>query len=167
MTRPLARSVAIVGAGMSGLIAARRLRDAGFTVQVFDRSRRVGGRLATRVSDQGTFDHGAQYFTVRDPGFRIAVDAWRALGAVDTWTPRLVAIDAGGAQPAHSQLDDTTVRYVGVPAMNRIGEVLADGLAIRTDCRITRARHDSAGWHLEAEVGDPHAAPGPAAGVPL
>ena len=38
----------IVGAGISGLIAARRLVDADVSTMVFDKGRSVGGRLATR-----------------------------------------------------------------------------------------------------------------------
>ena len=49
MTQMNPPSVAIVGAGMSGLTCARALQDAGFRVQVFDKSRGVGGRLATRA----------------------------------------------------------------------------------------------------------------------
>ena len=59
-----APTVAIIGAGISGLSAARTLQDHGLTVTVFDKSRGVGGRMSTRRTDQGTtFDHGAQYFT--------------------------------------------------------------------------------------------------------
>ncbi|MEM7652453.1 MAG: FAD-dependent oxidoreductase, partial [Pseudomonadota bacterium] len=60
---------AIIGAGISGLAAADRLRLSGHSVTLFDKSRGVGGRMATRRSDHGSFDHGAQYFTVRDGRF--------------------------------------------------------------------------------------------------
>ncbi len=55
-------SVAIIGAGMSGLAAARTLRDAGRAVTLFEKSRGVGGRAATRKRDGFIYDHGAQYF---------------------------------------------------------------------------------------------------------
>ena len=59
--------VAVIGAGMAGLAAARTLAAAGHAVQVFDKGRGIGGRLSTRRTDYGAFDHGAQYATVRDP----------------------------------------------------------------------------------------------------
>ena len=60
--------VAVVGAGISGLICARRLQEQGFQVTVFEKSRSSSGRAATRRVDLSlSFDHGAQYFTVRDP----------------------------------------------------------------------------------------------------
>ena len=55
-------SVAIIGAGMSGLAAAHTLQDAGRTVTLFEKSRGVGGRAATRKRDGFIYDHGAQYF---------------------------------------------------------------------------------------------------------
>jgi len=41
------QSVAIVGAGMAGLVAAWLPKDAGFTVTVYEASLRVGGRVKT------------------------------------------------------------------------------------------------------------------------
>ena len=41
------RSVAIIGAGMAGLVAAWLLKQAGFTVEIFEASVRVGGRVRT------------------------------------------------------------------------------------------------------------------------
>src|ERR1700730_18565946 len=55
------KSIAIIGAGCSGLAAALILRDAGNTVTVFERSIEVGGRAATRRRQGFTYDHGAQY----------------------------------------------------------------------------------------------------------
>ena len=66
----------IIGAGVSGLVAGRRLVDAGATVIIVDKGRSVGGRLATRRIGGATFDHGAQFFTVRTPAFQAQVDDW-------------------------------------------------------------------------------------------
>ena len=63
------RSCIVVGAGISGLLAADELQREGWTVAVLDKSRGVGGRMTTRRVGEGTFDHGAQFFTVRDNRF--------------------------------------------------------------------------------------------------
>ena len=64
---------AILGAGMAGVTAARTLVQAGHQVSVFEQAPYVGGRMATRDTPWGSFDHGAQYFTVRDPRFALAL----------------------------------------------------------------------------------------------
>ena len=94
-------SVAVVGAGMSGLVAARALAESGYGVQLFDKARGPGGRMATRRGEDGLFDHGAQYFTARDPRFCARVDAWLQEGVVQAWDGRFGAAAAGEARIGH------------------------------------------------------------------
>ncbi len=75
----------IVGAGLSGLMAAHRLSAVGRRVLVVDKGRSVGGRLATRRLGGGILDHGAQFFTTRSAEFTAAVDAWVDAGVVSEW----------------------------------------------------------------------------------
>ncbi len=77
--------VQIIGAGLSGLTAARVLTDAGRHVSIIDKGRGVGGRLATRRIDDATFDHGAQFFTVRGDDFREVIEQAIADGVVAVW----------------------------------------------------------------------------------
>ena len=74
------RRVGVIGGGIAGAIAARRLRDEGFMVTVLDKGRGPGGRCSTRRADDLYFDHGAQYFTARGEAFAKQVDAWRSAG---------------------------------------------------------------------------------------
>ena len=53
--------VAIVGAGMAGLAAARALQaQQAWEITVYEKSRGFGGRVASRRRDGYIFDHGAQ-----------------------------------------------------------------------------------------------------------
>jgi monoamine oxidase len=54
--------VAVIGAGIAGLVAATRLREAGLTCTLLERHNRVGGRLFTHRSSKGSFDLGATWF---------------------------------------------------------------------------------------------------------
>ena len=58
--------IAIIGTGLAGLSAAQALHAAGLPVELFDKSRGSGGRMASKRSDAGSLDLGAQYFTARD-----------------------------------------------------------------------------------------------------
>jgi renalase len=75
----------VVGAGMAGLCAARELVAAGRSVVVLDKSRGVGGRVATRRLGSAVCDHGAQFFTVRGRAFGGIVAEAHAAGAVAEW----------------------------------------------------------------------------------
>ena len=70
----MTQNIAIVGAGISGLTAARKLIER-HNVIIFDKSRGVGGRMSTRYSEAYEFDHGAQYFTAKDKRFKMILSS--------------------------------------------------------------------------------------------
>lgn len=143
-------SVAVVGAGIAGIIAARRLHECHFSVTVFEKARGVGGRMATRrTADDAQFDHGAQYFTVRDERFAKYVDRWRAENFVVRWDGRFGAISRGQITASERRQD----RYVAVPKMNSICKHLAQGLQIRFDTRVVAPTRKNNVWMLHDEEG--------------
>lgn len=142
--------VAVIGAGMSGLIGARTLVDLGFEVTVFEKSRGLGGRTATRRADPTlSFDHGAQYFTARAPHFVRHVEAWIQQGIVAKWTGRIVTIEGAMVWPKIEQPQ----RYVGVPGMTAIAQHLAADLHIRRDTRIVRLKRVDETWQVTDATG--------------
>ncbi len=132
--------IGIVGAGMAGLACAEALSVNGHEVMLFDKGRGPGGRMSTRriptpLGEVG-FDHGAQYFTVRDGAFRRRVDAWLADGVVAPWSA------AGGDA------------YVGVPGMNAPVKQMADGQAVHWSTRVAGIERSGQGWRLVLEQGE-------------
>ncbi|MEM7729371.1 MAG: FAD-dependent oxidoreductase [Pseudomonadota bacterium] len=121
--------IAVIGAGMAGLTAAREL-SGGHEVVIFDKSRGVGGRMSTRYAGNYEFDHGAQYFTVADAGFRSVVDSLG--GAAGRWESRGLYIRKG-----ELTTDTGRPRWVGAPRMNGIPKALAEGLDIRLGRRVS------------------------------
>ncbi len=138
--------VAIAGAGIGGLIAARTLVDHGIDVTVFEKSRGVGGRLATRrVADELAIDHGAQYFTARDERFRRYVNSWIQDGLAQPWDGRIVALKPGGQIEKKADVP----RFVGVPGMNSIAKHLARDLCIQLQTQISGLTRDNQGrWRV-------------------
>ena len=146
------RRVAVVGAGIAGLACARRLSASGHKVKVYDKGRGVGGRAATRRMRIGEsdlrFDHGAQYFTARDPAFRTEVDRLVAAGAVERYPNSII----GFTDTARSLFPDEP-RFVGAPGMNGMAKALADGLDVETSCHIRECTRDAEGWALALSSG--------------
>ena len=128
--------IAVVGAGIAGLAAARTLHDRGHEVRVFERGPVPGGRCATRVagaielprglSGEVAFDHGAQYFTVRDDRFSTIAAEWERDRIIGKWLGRIVSFDGEGWE----DVEQGTSRYVGTPGMSAIATALARGLSI-------------------------------------
>jgi predicted NAD/FAD-dependent oxidoreductase len=149
-TTPTPR-VAVVGAGIAGLTAARTLQDHGFEVVVFDKARGPGGRTATRrATPELHFDHGAQYFTARDPHFARYVDAWLEQGVVAEWSGRFVAIDRGEVHQGSSR---SHPRYVAAPHMTSLARRLAEDLKVRLEAKIVRHDQAEGRWRLADESG--------------
>ncbi|QDS96880.1 NAD(P)/FAD-dependent oxidoreductase [Adhaeretor mobilis] len=138
-------TVAVIGTGISGLTCARTLVDQGFKVTVFEKSRGVGGRMATRRAEGSlSFDHGAQYFTARDSCFRRSVDSWLHDGIVKPWTARIVALEEGSIKKDKQGVD----RFVAAPAMNAVCRLLARDLDVQFRTRVMPVKRVHNRWNL-------------------
>lgn len=149
----MTRRVAVIGAGMAGASCARVLADAGWQVQVIDKSRGVGGRLATRrvdgllPADHGSapalaFDHGAPAFTARTPEFQRFVAQAAGDGLLARWRPRLAP---GSAVPL-----DTPDLWLALPDMPALCRSLLQGLRVATRCTVDALRPVAGGWQVLA-----------------
>jgi renalase len=139
------KSCVIVGAGISGLLAANTLKQEGWTVTVLDKGG-VGGRMATRRVGEGTFDHGTQFFTVRGERFANLVEGWLRAGVATEWTHGFA--DAEG-QPN----EDGHPRYRGSEGMTSIPMHIAHGLDVRTGERVIGVDDGDDGWEAVCESG--------------
>lgn len=140
----------VVGAGITGLLAARRLQQEGMEVVVLDKGRRPGGRLATRTLrhetlGDGLCDHGAQFFTVRSPAFRDVVDEWIEEGVVQEWC-------RGFANQVTGK-DKEYPRYRGRDGMKSIPLHLTKELDVRTSVRVRSLWLEGEHWQLRTEDG--------------
>ena len=125
-----AQHIAIVGAGMAGITAARTLAQAGHQVMVFDKSLGVGGRMATRRSPFGGFDHGAQYFTVRDPRMALALQTVPdSLTHCRPWSANAVRVLDPSGRVVEAARPGPEAHWVGVPGMSALVKHWAQPLA--------------------------------------
>lgn len=132
---PNQSSVLVVGAGVAGLVAAGRLSASGYRVAVVEKSRGVGGRLATRRIGGARVDHGAQFFTVRSGELGSLVEGWLARGVAREWC-------RGFRRPP-----DGHPRYVGTGGMTDLAKDLAGGLDLALSTRAESLfRGPAGGW---------------------
>lgn len=137
------KRIAIIGAGLAGLTCGKALQQAGHDVVIFEKSRGIGGRLATRRAEPFYFDHGVAAFTASDDDFQGFVNQLLAEGVVAVWavdqaTPDNSFVSTVSTKP-HSVprvSDCYSDYYVGIPAMNAIGKHLARGLTVQRNTRV-------------------------------
>lgn len=133
-------TILIIGAGLTGLTAARELTRQGHTVTVLDKGRGVGGRLATRRLGNGCADHGAQYFSAQSPEFQALTHEMQQAAVVHEW---------------HLEQSDPASfrhpRWVGSEGMNGLAKYLAQGLNVRMGCLVTRIEPTQTGWVVRAQ----------------
>ena len=135
-------NIAIIGAGMAGLSCAEALSGQGHRIALFDKGRGPGGRMSTRRASLGEielrFDHGAQYFTARAPGFAQQVAAWVEQGVVAQWP-------AAGPDA-----------FVGTPAMNAPIAQMAQRHGVRFGHHVAGLKRDAGQWHVHLQDGSLH-----------
>jgi hypothetical protein len=126
-TKPATVDVVVIGAGIAGLMAAARAGGHGRRVLVLEKSRGVGGRMATRRVGGAVCDHGAQFFTQRTPGFHALIEQAVHEAAVVEWCRGFardgsIAVDGPAVGDGHP-------RYRGPRGMTDLPKWLAVRLA--------------------------------------
>lgn len=154
--------VAVIGAGMAGITAARTLAQAGLRTTLLDKSRGPGGRMATRHTDAGSFDHGAQFFTVRDARFERALRS--TLAPVEPWRATFVRVLSADGRQIGALPPDGETRWLPTPGMNALAKTwvaqwLADhptaSARFAATVRALQRRPD--GWWLDLDGAPPAA----------
>lgn len=130
-------TVLIVGCGMAGIAAASELARLGCRAHIVDKGRHYGGRMATRRFAHRWFDHGAQFFTARDPRFQQVADELTSQGIARVWYQ-----------------DNGHPRYCGVDGMNAVARQLATNLSVRLNVTIAGAEPSGGGWRVVSDSGE-------------
>jgi renalase len=129
--------IVIIGGGMCGITAALTLKDKGYhDILIVEKSRSVGGRMATRRFETGRADHGAQFFTVRTERFQRFVDEWIKKGSVKHW------------------FGDDYPRYTSIEGMNAFAKKLAEVIPVRLQTRIESIKKNVGGYNLTTDKGE-------------
>ncbi len=166
--RHLFSEVVVVGAGVAGLCAASELVQAGVRVIVLEKSRGVGGRMATRRIGEAVFDHGAQYFTIRGRAFgNVVGDAHRA-GVVAKWCDGFARAAEAGDGPRGVIApagEDLAACWRGVRGMTDLAKRIVEATAgvageagafeVRTAAKVVAVGSDGQRVRVAMENGEP------------
>jgi len=142
------RRVAIVGAGLAGSACAQALAAAGCAVRVFDKSRGVGGRMATRRASwtppdgppqTAAFDHGVPAFDLADADLLQRAEQARLAGVLVLWS-------APVARPP----DGPAPLWVATPDMPALCRWLLGSLPVTTGCTVVALERTDHGWLLRS-----------------
>ncbi|MGE5659507.1 MAG: NAD(P)/FAD-dependent oxidoreductase [Actinomycetota bacterium] len=142
--------VAVIGAGMAGLTCAQQLRQAGYAVVLLEKSRGVGGRVATRRLYGTVADHGARYLEPQGAMVQQLIRVLCDRHLAQLWTEVVYEWGEG------KQLDaGSGPCYVAPAGMNAVGKFLANGLEIWLNRRVAGlAPTSEATWHLTLETAE-------------
>jgi predicted NAD/FAD-dependent oxidoreductase len=138
--------IAVIGAGMAGRACAHELARADAKVTVYERSRGLGGRLATRRRGQLSFDHGAQFVTARSHPFARYTETALRAGALEAWRPRIMEDDRAWPAP----IDDW---WVGQPGMSAAVRPLARSVEVLSGIAVHELLPGQRGWELQTDSG--------------
>lgn len=138
--------VAVIGAGLAGCTAAHHLSEIA-SVKLFEKSKRPGGRIATRISRQYQIDHGAQFFTARSFDFKEFLTPLVDAGCVTRWDGRFAEFD-GAQLIRQTEWGGSPPHWVGTPTMAGFVEHLSNGSDCVFDVEVGRVEKEKDRWIL-------------------
>lgn len=133
------KNVAIIGLGVSSAVLFNLLKNK-CKITVFEKSRGAGGRVSTRKQEGFSFDHGAQYFTIRSQEMLNFCKPLIDLGSLVLWSPRYRQFDGGSN---FTQKSDKEKRYVGYPYMNSFLKNLFDISNVKFNTKIKQLKKNN------------------------
>lgn len=151
--------VAVIGAGLAGLICAQRLQQAGYDVTVIEKSRGLGGRLATRRlnhadANPACADHGVRYLQAQGLLTQHLIQTLLQQDILQPWAETSYRVQSGNVYP------DPQSRpcYAAASGITAVAKFLAAELEIIRGQRVQALTPTAQQWQLtlEATGTEPH-----------
>jgi renalase len=142
------RTIAIIGAGCSGLTAAHTLRDAGWEVALYEQNQGVGGRTTTRTRSGFTFDPGAQYIKRGNPtSVQLITERFSTPDLIDIAKP-ISIFDGSGSIQAGDPIQNAEPRWNYRHGLITLPRLMAATLDIHFSTSISHIVQTANGWTL-------------------
>jgi renalase len=141
--------VAIIGAGLAGLACAQQLQQSGYHVVVVEKSRGVGGRMATRRLETTCADHGVRYLEAEGKWLPPLIEVLLQRGILQAWTDHVYQLNSAKSELSSESESSRIIRYVAPAGMTAVAKFLATGLEIWLNRRVeTMTPTAENTWHL-------------------
>ncbi len=140
------KNIAIIGSGLSGITIALELKEK-FNIDIFEKSRGVGGRMSTRKESPFTFDHGAQFFKINTTDFMNFVSELLSKKIILPWKFKLAHFE-GIKLIKNEVIQNEDKFFVGVPNMDSILKYLSKKIDIIVNTKIEKIEKRKDGWFL-------------------
>ena len=138
--------IAIIGAGISGVVLAQNLQKH-FEIEVFEKSRGCGGRMSTRHAEDFSFDHGVQFFTAKNAEFRNFLNPFFKDKTVRFWTGKEATFKDKGFFLNSVDAQD---RIISSPKMNSLCKKIAQNSSIKFGVEVLPIKKDGEkSWRLK------------------
>lgn len=129
----------IVGAGITGLALANQLRqfNSDLNILILEKSKSVGGRMATRRIGDSKFDHGAQYIRQTEDSKKI-IEFWKSQNLITNFY--VDNTDRNKSSTYGSQF-----------GMNQLCKSFAANIGIHFNIKVSKIIKKNTNWQLEIE----------------
>ncbi|MCS6958492.1 MAG: FAD-dependent oxidoreductase [Pseudanabaenaceae cyanobacterium SKYGB_i_bin29] len=145
------KEVVIVGAGMAGLACGVRLRQAGISATILEKSAGVGGRVATRRAQGTWLDHGLPCVTRgTDPRYNAWVESLISRGILQRWTDRRFLLSVHGLA---NQQEDSPF-FASPQGITAIAKDLAQDQKIHLNTKVKEIKVNNDRWQLFTDKGE-------------
>jgi predicted NAD/FAD-dependent oxidoreductase len=122
--------IAIIGAGLAGLTCARQLQKKGYKTIILDKSRGVGGRVATRRINNIPVDHGLPFLEIQGKQTEKLIQKLCQNDILQPWTGKIYDFNSQKYLPPAD-------RYIALQGMTAIAKYLATDVEIQKQSRVT------------------------------
>ncbi|MDX2213312.1 MAG: FAD-dependent oxidoreductase [Oculatellaceae cyanobacterium bins.114] len=139
--------IAVIGAGITGLVCARHLQQAGYQTVILEKSRGLGGRLATRRLEGTWADHGTRYLEPQGKWSDLLIQTLCDRGIVHLWTESLYQWVEGQLSPLEHR-----PCYVAKDGITAIAKYLGANLNVQRQQRVTAITPQAGDWSLTLEA---------------
>ena len=138
--------IAVIGSGLSGVTFASLIRKKN-NVEVFEKSRDVGGRMSTRKEPPFTFDHGTQFFKIKTTEFQNFVSELFTEKIIRPWNFRLAYFDENNLKKIKI-IENKDKFFVGTPNMDSIVKYKSKNCKIILNTKIEKIFKQNDKWYL-------------------